>query len=76
MLAASHAGLILGLNKYSHDVGVCVVDKQSGEVLFVGEKVRVRMTSLHKSSLRWSPAESLSRSSHKAAPTLPPLLCP
>lgn len=33
--------LVLGLNKYSHDSAVCVVDANTGEVIFAGEKERL-----------------------------------
>jgi len=33
--------LVLGLNKYSHDSAVCVVDASTGEVIFAGEKERL-----------------------------------
>lgn len=33
-------GLIVGLNKYSHDSAVCIMSGRDGKVLFAGEKVR------------------------------------
>ena len=33
--------LIVGLNKYSHDTAVCVVDAATGEILFATEKERL-----------------------------------
>jgi predicted NodU family carbamoyl transferase len=39
-LQATSGGLILGLNKYSHDVSVCVLSVE-GEYLFAAEKERL-----------------------------------
>jgi carbamoyltransferase len=33
--------LVLGLNKYSHDASVCVVDADTGCVIFAAEKERI-----------------------------------
>jgi predicted NodU family carbamoyl transferase len=33
--------LVLGLNKYSHDAAACIVDANTGAVLFAGEKERL-----------------------------------
>ena len=35
------AKLVVGLNKYSHDASVCIVDAESGEVLFALAKERI-----------------------------------
>ena len=36
-----HASLIFGLNKYSHDASCCVVDSETGNILFSQAKERV-----------------------------------
>eukprot|EP01031_Cornospumella_fuschlensis_P029108 gene29108-35128_t len=38
---ALHASLIIGLNKYSHDASCCIVDADSGKILFSQAKERL-----------------------------------
>jgi len=33
--------LVLGLNKYSHDSAVCIIDAITNEIIFAGEKERL-----------------------------------
>ena len=40
-IKAHRKELVIGLNKYSHDTSICVVDAATGEILFATEKERL-----------------------------------
>ena len=40
-VAAAQRRLVFGLNKYSHDTAICVVDADTHQIVFAAEKERI-----------------------------------